>query len=163
MPGDRKNFEIYWYTDSVGNFTANLRAYFADEVLEKNFSIKKNVSTIAKSVFEIKDFRTYSRFIIFDVVANRSVKDVVVIPSNFPPGWIFSQEKISSIKKDCRKTVIIHYESSVWTPENVKLEIASDEGKFYTEKVFELKKESGIRFLAYYIVDNLKLLFQKCF
>lgn len=160
MPGDRKNFEIYSYINSTGNFTVKARSYFANEILEQKFSIEKSTSILSENVFEIKNFRTYDDFVIFDVKAKENVRNVVIIPSDFPVGWIFEQKKIDSIDKNNEKTVILHYYPTIWTQENLTLAIASDEGRYYTEKIFELKKEAGIQWLIYYIIDNLKIIFK---
>lgn len=159
MPGDRKNFEIYWYTNSTGNFTAKARVYFANEINEEELNIEKKVSTFPESIFEIESFRTYDNHVIFDLMAKKDARNVVVIPSNFPLGWIFEQKKIDSINKDEGMTVILHYYPSVWTPQNINLVIASDEGRYSTEKTVELRKETGIQWLFYYIVDGLRSYF----
>lgn len=158
MPGDRKNFEIYWYTNSTGNFTTKVRAYLANEIFEQKFSIEKKTSFLPKSVFEVKNFRTYDDYIIFDVRTEENVKDVVVIPADFPLGWMFEQKKVDSINNNAEKTIVLHYQPTVWVPENLKLEIASDEGKYYTEKTFELRKEMGILRLFHYIIDSIKMI-----
>src|SRR4030042_3575856 len=67
MPGDRKNSEIYWYSNSTGNFTARVRIYYEDEILEKEFDIEKNTSSVSDSIFEIKNFRVYDAFVVLDI------------------------------------------------------------------------------------------------
>ncbi|MEM7825064.1 MAG: hypothetical protein QXO27_03785 [Candidatus Aenigmatarchaeota archaeon] len=156
MPGDRKNFEVYWYTNSTGNFTASVRSYFANEIFEQKFNIEKSNSILPEDIFEIKNFRTYDNFVIFDIKTIKDVKNVIVIPSNFPIGWVFEQKKINSIDKNSKKIITIRYYPTVRTRENLTLTIASDEGKYYTEKSFELRKKTGILWLVYYIIDNFK-------
>jgi len=159
MPGDRKNFNVYWYTNSTGNFTAKVRSYFANEILEREYMIEKNTSSAAENIFEITDFRIYDDYVIFDITAKKEARNVVVIP-DFPPGWMFEQKKIDYLD-DTKKTVVLGYQPGVWTSENLKLEVASDGGRYYTEKVFELKKETGILWFIHYIVDNLKIIFSE--
>jgi hypothetical protein len=107
MPGDRKNFEIYWYTNSTGNFSARVRAYFGNEIFERRISLEKKNSFSPEDVFEIKNFRTYDDFIVFDIKAKRNAKDVVILPSDFPLGWIFEQKKIDFLKEGEERTVAI--------------------------------------------------------
>ena len=157
MPGGRENSEIYWYTNSTGNFTVRVRIYYGNEIMEKNFSIEKNVSSDSENVFEIRNFRTYDDFVVFDVIPKNDVENVVFIPSNFPLGWIFEQTKIDSIRDGNTKTVSIIYKPSVWYERDIYLEIASDNGKYYTGEFFKLKKETGIKRLLHSIIDRIKL------
>jgi len=158
MPGERKNFEIYWYTNLTNNFTANVRSYFANEISEQKYNVEKNASILPQSVFEIKNFRAYDDYIIFDIVAKENSRDVIVIPSDFPFGWIFEQKKIDFINKDVRKTVVLQYQPTVWLPENLKLAIVSDEGRYYTGGNFELRKETGILWFVFYVIDKLRII-----
>mgnify|MGYP000520397487 CR=1 FL=1 len=157
MPGDRKNFEVYWYTNSTGNFSIRIRAYFGNEILERRIILEKKNSLSPEDVFEIKNFRTYDDFIVFDIKAKRDVKDVVILPYDFPLGWVFEQKKIDFLKEGEEKTVAIDYHPTVWTEGKLSLLIASDEGRYKTEERFEMKKEVGILWLIYYLTDKFKL------
>jgi len=160
MPGDRKNFEIYIYTNSTGNFTLRSRVYFGNEIQEKFLKIEKKNSFSHQDIFEIKNFRTYDDFVVFDVKAKKSSKDIVILPHDFPLGWIFEQKKIDFLKEGEERTIALKYYPTVWSETNLTLIIASDEGKYKTERIFEMKKESGILWLIHYIVDKLKLFLQ---
>lgn len=157
MPGDRKNFEVYWYTNSTGNFILRLRVYFGNEIMEKFFIVEKNNSLFSEDVFEIKNFRTYDDLIVFDIKASKNVKNVVILPFDYPLGWIFEQKKIDFLNEGEEKTVAIKYYPNVWFEDKVTLIVASDSGKFKTEKNFEMKKESGILWLIHYVADKIKL------
>jgi hypothetical protein len=157
MPGDRKDSEIYWYTNSTGNFTARIRTYYANEIAEKVFPIEKNVSSESSSIFEIKNFRMYDDFAVFDVSAKDDAKNIIVMPSNFPAGWIFEQGKIDFIKKDSKKTITIQYRPDVWSEKNMGLEITSDDGIYYTKDAVKLEEEHGIIRIFHSIIDKMKL------
>lgn len=157
MPGDRKNFEIYLYNNSTGNFSLRLRIYFGNEIQERFFTIEKKYSFSPEDVFEIKNFRTYDDFIVFDIKANKNVENVVILPHGFPIGWIFEQKKIDFLSEGKEKTVAIKYYPTVWTEEKITLIVASDEGKHKTERAFEMKKEVGILWLIHYLTDQFKL------
>ena len=86
---------------------------------------------------------------------------MVVIPTEFTPGWIFEQNKIDYIGKGTEKTVVLNYYPTTLAPETLKLTIASDGGKHYTEKTFQLKKETGLVGLIHYIIDNFKIIYVK--
>lgn len=157
MPGDRKNFEIYLYSNSTGNFTLRSRVYFGNEIQEKIFSLEKKGSFSPEDVFEIENFRTYDDFIVFDVKANKTAKDVVILPHDFPLGWVFEQKKIDFLNENEKKSVAIKYHPTVWVEGKISLIVASDGGKYKTEKIFEMKKEVGILWLIHYLTDQLKL------
>jgi hypothetical protein len=157
MPGDRKNFDIFWYTNSSGNFFVRTRAYYANEIFEQKSILEKNTSFFPENIFEITDFRTYDNFIIFDLKSQKDAKNVVVIPDNFPVGWIFEQKKIDFLGKYSSKTVILPYNPTLWSSQNLTLEIASDNGKYFMQKNFELSKEHGIIGFIYYCIDHLRL------
>jgi hypothetical protein len=157
MPGDRKNSEIYWYFNSTGNFTVRIRAYYANEIVEKAFPVEKNTSSESSNIFEIKDFRVYDDFAVLDVSAKKDAKNIIVMPSDFPAGWIFEQGKINLIKKDNKKTITIQYLPDVWSEKDMKLEITSDDGIYYTENMVKLKEEYGISRLFHSIIDKIKL------
>ncbi|MEM3393686.1 MAG: hypothetical protein QXY79_01400 [Candidatus Methanomethylicia archaeon] len=159
MPGDRKDFEVYLYGNSTGNLTLRSRVYFGNEIEERNFTIEKEYSFLPEDVFEIKNFRTYDDFIVFDIKAKKSAKDVVIIPYDFPMSWIFEQKKVRFLNENEEKTVALNYYPDFWNGEKMTLIIASDGGKYKTEKSFEMKKEVGIIWLIYYLTDKLKLFF----
>jgi hypothetical protein len=157
MPGDRKNFEIYWYTNSTGNFSVRVRSYFGNEIFERRISLEKKNSFLPEDVFEIKNFRTYDDFIVFDIKAKRNAKDVVILPSEFHLGWVFEQKKIDFLKEGEEKTVAIDYHPTVWNEGKLNLIVASDEGRYKKEERFEMKKEVGILWLVHLLTDRFKL------
>lgn len=159
MPGDKENFEIYWFSGSKGNFDFKMKVYFGNEILEykeTDFEVKESV--MPEDVFEIREFRTYNDFIIFDLYSKEDVDNVIVIPYKYTPGWIFEQEKLFSMKKNETKLVVIHYFPTVWGPKDLKLAIVSNEGKYYKEETLKLEKKTGVAGFIYYVIDSLKML-----
>jgi len=159
MPGEKKTFDVYWYTNSPGNYESKLRVYFGNEITEnekKEFQINESIEP--EDVFIIENFRTYDDHVVFDIISKRDVENVIIIPSNYVSGWIFEQKTIESIKKDFIKTISLDYQPTVWKPTNLKIAVVAENGKFYSEKIVEMEKERGIMNLIYSILDNLKLL-----
>lgn len=161
IPGHRRINKIYWYSNDTGKFTARARVYYAKEILILEKEFEKTSSGLSESAFEIRGLRTYDDYIVFDVTAREDASNLVILPSGFPPGWIFEQKTINSMEKDSTKTVLLNYEPTVWAPSNLKLSVASDDGKYYSESEFELKRESGIFGAINYLIDSIRLLFQK--
>ena len=157
MPGDRKIFELYWFTNLTGNFSGRIRVYFANEMLEKTFNLEKIYSYPTENIFTITSFRTYENAVVFDLKAEKDVKNVVIIPENIPLGWIFQQKKIEEMKKGEVRTVAISYKPTVWSEENLTLSVASEDGKHFAQKEVRLKKESGFLGFVHYLIDLLKL------
>lgn len=159
MSGDKKAFDIYWVTNSPGIYKYKLRSYFGNEIAEseeKEFEIKETLDY--EDVFEINNFRTYDNKVIFDVKSKKDVKNVIIIPYSYVSGWIFEQKSIESIRKDVIKPVSIDYYPSVWIPSTLKLAIVAENGKYYSEKTVEMKKEEGILKMFNNLLDSLKLL-----
>jgi hypothetical protein len=158
MPGDRKNFDLFWYANSTGKFSVRMRIYYANEILEKNLDVVKNASMHSESIFKISGFRTYDDFVIFDLQASGSAKNISIIPEDFPQGWIFEQKQVDSIDNYGSKTIVLPYKPSLWMPQNVTIMVASDGGKYFSQQSFELKKETDILGVIYYLIDRVKMM-----
>ncbi len=158
MPGEKKLFDIYWYNNNTGKYFAKLKSYFGNSIKEYKkfeFSIKNSIDS--EDIFEIKNFRTYDNYIIFDVQSKKDVKNIVIIPYQYTLGWIFEQKEIANISGNSSKLVVLNYYPTLWTPSNISLAIVSDNGKYYTEKTLEMKKNEGLVGFFYYIIDNIRI------
>ncbi len=160
MPGERKSFDIYWYNNNSGKYFAKLKGYFGNEISEYDkFEFSINISISPEDVFEIKNFRTYDNYMIFDVVSEEDSSNVIIIPYNYPSGWIFEQKDMVNLTKGNPKLVVLNYYPTLWIPSNVSLAIVSDKGSYYTEKTLEMKKIEGLTGLFFYIIDTLRKAF----
>lgn len=157
MPGSRKNNEIAWYKNKTGNYTAKIRLYFGNEIFDfKTFNFQINNSIIPEDTFEIEEFRIYDNFIIFDIKSKKNASELFLIPLKYPKTWIFEQKKIISLKENEKKTIILPYSADVFFQADFTLGIVSNNGEYYSEKTFELKKETNI---LYHILDQLRIWF----
>jgi len=160
LPGDKKIFDIYWYTNYTREYFVKLKAYFGNEIKGyKKFGFLVSDSIVPENVFEIKDLRTYENHIIFDVYSKEDAENIIIMPNNYVYGWIFEQKKIDEISKDDSKLVILNYYPTLWTPSNISLSIVSDSGRYYTEKTVEMKKNEGLTGLIFYIIDSMRIAF----
>jgi len=156
MPGDKKTFNIYFYS-YPGNYESKLRFYFGNEFIEgnkTNFEINETLEP--EDIFEIKNFRTYDNYVVFDILSKKSVNNVLIIPYKYPVSWIFEQKKLEKI--DYFKTVSLNYYPSIWKPTSLTIAIVAEDGKYFSEKTIEMKKEEGIFKIFYNILDSLKLI-----
>ena len=157
MPGDKKISDIYWYASSPGDYSAKLKVYFGD-IIKEYKKIDFSVDSVPESedVFDISNFRTYDSYVLFDVQSSRNTSNVVIIPLDYTPGWIFEQKEIPSIAENSSKYIMLSYQPSLWAPSTVKMAIVSDGGRYYTEKTLEMNKLDGLAGMFYYVVDSIR-------
>ncbi|MFH0929010.1 MAG: hypothetical protein V1818_01485 [Candidatus Aenigmatarchaeota archaeon] len=157
MPGDKRMFETYWHATTSGAYSVKLKAYFGNEIKEYK-KVDFVVGSVADSedVFAIENFRTYDDYVLFDVVSNEDVENVIIMPSGYTAGWIFEQKTIDNLTKNSSKYVMIKYKPTLWSRSAVKMSIVSDDGKYYTEESLEMKKLEGLTGLYFYITDSIK-------
>jgi len=160
-PGIRVFFRVYWYpSNSTGNFTGRLMIYYANEI-EKMDTIEfevKGISIPEKSI-EIVDFKTYDEEVEIALKSDQSLNNVVVIPSGYPLGWVFEQTMIEKLEKNKVKRIGLVYKPSLWKPTLIKLDVITEDGKYYTSESFLLERETGIRRLLYYSLKWIRNLF----
>jgi hypothetical protein len=162
MSGEKKISDIYWYANNIGDYFAKLKVYFGNDVKEyRKFGFSVSNFVEAEDVFKIKDLRTYDNYIVFDVQSREDVENVIVIPNNYTPGWIFEQEEIGNMSGNSSKFVLVNYYPTIWKPSNVSLSIVSSDGRYYTEERVEIRKNEGLIGLVYYILDSLRITFFK--
>ena len=122
--------------------------------------IKLEVENITpqSEIFEIQNLKTYSDEIRFDLKSRKTLKDVLIIPSNYPLGWIFEEKKINELTKNELKEVSIKYKPSLWRNTTLTLNVITSDGKCVTSKSFTLKRVS---FLEEFFHQFFKLLWKK--
>jgi len=157
MPGDKKMFDSYWYANAAGDYFVKIKVYFGNDIKEYK-KVGFSVENIADSedIFGIKNFRTYDNYVLFDLESSEDANNIVIIPFQYKAGWIFEQKVIENMAKDSSKYIMLNYYPSLWSPSTVKLAIASDNGKYYSEKTLEMNKITGLTGLFYYITDTIK-------
>ena len=160
MPGQRKSFDIYWYSPRTENkLVAKLRVYHGKEIVEREMKFKvKNIQT-SEDVITIKNFRTYDEFIKFQIRSTKPLKNVLVIPKDYMIGLIFEQKKIENLDGNKNIEVIIPYEADVWFPYDITIDVVTDDGKYYSTFSFNLQKEKGLWKYIHYLTDKLDLFF----
>jgi len=159
MPGERKNFEIYWYTPRTENIVAKLRAYYGKEITERETKFKVEKNQTLEDVFQIKNFRTYDDSIKFQIRSNKSLNNVLVIPKNYIMGWVFEQKKIENLNANQNVEVIIPYEADVWFSHDINIHVVTEDGRYYSDFSFTLQKEKGLWKYIHYIIDKFNLFF----
>jgi hypothetical protein len=165
MPGDKQAAVIYGYTSANGRLVARVRAYFANEVIERSFEVSKPAGGGKDSAIDkgavLSDMHAYDDRIVFDATAKSSDLDgVVIMATDFPPGWSFEQKTVSSIRRGSTVTISMPYAPSLFVERNVSILAISDGGTGGSLTTFAIKKESGLPALFHILADAIKLRFR---
>jgi len=159
MPGERKNFELFYYTDeSLENITAIVRIYYGFEVAERKIELKLENLKTPEDIFQIKNFRTYDSYVKFQLRSNKPLRNVLVIPRNYMMGWAFEEKRIENLEANKNVEIVLPYEAPVWLPQNITIDIVTEDGNYHSAAQFLLQKEAGIMKYIHYLTDKLILL-----
>jgi hypothetical protein len=155
MPGEAKNFEVFYYSGKTENLTSRIRVYYANEIMEKwlNFSLENK--KVPENVFQVKNFRVYDDYIRFEVKSSKPLT-AIIIPRNYMPGWIFEQKKVE-LEANKNKEVVIPFNSQVWFSHDILLEIVSKDGSYYYSNSFYLEKEKGLMKYIHFLTDKISV------
>ncbi len=158
-PGESYYFELYWHPiNTTGNFTGKIEIYHANEIREietVEFEIK-DINTAEKDI-RITSFKTYEDKVEVNIRSNLELKDVIIVPSGYPYGWVFEQSKIDSIDKNEEKKIELKYEPTIWKPIEVVIHIFTEDGKQYTSKTFLMEREDQSFDIMSYFMKILKI------
>lgn len=155
-PGRRTNFDILWYGQETGKIDGRLRMYFANEIVNQEFVIEKGEMSSAESVFDVSSFRTHDDYVIFDLVSEKDVGGVVVIPDDYPLGWVFEQVQIGDMKAGERKIVVLPYEPTLFVESTATIVVVSDAGAYVTYDDFEMRKDTSIGGMITRFFDDIR-------
>jgi hypothetical protein len=158
-PGERKTLDVYWYNNETKVYDAKVKVYYGNEIEEYD-KFDFSISGIQpKDAFEMTNFRTYDDHVIFDVRSNQDARNIMIIPSQYTYGWIFEQRELGNMSKGESRTVVMNYSPSLWSPGSVTLIAASDVGRLFGERTFEMRKESGLSGLLLSFIDSIRTAF----
>lgn len=157
-PGMRSKFDIYWFpVNLTGNYKAKIRIYYGNEMDDlKSINFKlKNIIT-PKDVVEITDLETYDDEIVFNIKSDQNLNNVLIIPSDYPLGWVFEQEKIENLEKNEKKQIVIPYEPALWIETPLTINVITGDGQYYTRGQFSLEREGKFSQFLHYLLKILK-------
>jgi hypothetical protein len=149
-PGQRKGFVVYGYKPEASNLSVKARLYHGNEITDIEPVPISGRDTGAAganpvtSAFSIMNFRAYDSHIRFDLVSNQSVEDVLIIPQGLPSTWVIEQAKIESMRAGSVKEVVLYYETDLFRERDITIAAATEDGSYYSEQMFRLRKETGI-------------------
>lgn len=146
VPGVTHHFDIYYPVNIAGNFKAELKVYFANEIKEmKSFNFQVKKTTPPDNTFQIKYFNTYEKEMEFNIISNKSLEKVLIVPTNCPMGWVCEQKKLEKIKENELNKITLHYEPSLWKESDIIISVLTEDGKFITTEPFTLRRVGTLK------------------
>ncbi len=155
MPGEAKNFEVFYYSEKTENLTSRIRVYYANEIMEKWLNLTLENKKSPENVFQVKNFRVYDDYLRFEVKSSKP-STVIIIPRNYMPGWVFEQKKIE-LEANKNTEVVIPFKPQVWFSHDVLIDIVSEDGSYYYSNSFYLEKEQGLMKYIHLLTDKISL------
>lgn len=142
-PGEVGNLEAYWYPGRGGNFTVKTFLYFCNSIEDgpsANFIVYRSNSTALDIPAEIKTEST-EEYVEFRFNPREDINSLVIVPRDYPIGWVFESKNVSGFEKGREKIVRLGYEASIWKEKNVTFDIVSQDGRFYRSSRVSLTKK----------------------
>lgn len=144
-PGGGDFFEIYYLPDETGSYSAEVKLDYCNELVPiAAFNFTFNKPEFDELDLLVKTSSTKSE-ITFVLEPDADLDNVVIMPKDFPKGWIVNSVRVDDLKKREPKTVVLEYEPAVWMPKNVTFDFIS-EGKCREVRV-ELKESKDYTFI----------------
>jgi hypothetical protein len=153
-PSERSVFEFFSFVNETGDFIIKLRIYYGGEILDyKDVAFRINQVQKTKDIFEIDRVRFSEDHIKFDIVAEDTVKDVVVIFSDAPKSWIIEQEKIDFLKKKNKEPIKVSYDPVSTSNKYLTVNLFTIDGNFLKSNRIAIKPENNIEKFFNNILD----------
>lgn len=135
--------------------TNRIKIFYCSDVFEKTFYVSRS-SLISSNDFRVESIRSYGDFLIFDVYSNLT-KNLFILASDYPEGWVF--EYGNGYVKKGKNLIKVHNKPVGDEEVEIGFYLVSEDG-FYTYQKAKIDKPKGLRFLFYYILDNIRLRLQ---
>jgi len=153
-PGGFDNFESYWYPYNItGDFYSKMRIYQCNDIFvgpASNFSINnpvtnqtKKIDILDDKIMEIKNIENTENKLVLEIKAERDIKNMIINPAQYYPGWIFENKKIN-IKKGKTEIVSINYVPSIWRENKIIFHFFDEENNYFSRKEFYIRKNEKL-------------------
>jgi hypothetical protein len=142
-PGDHSEFQLYFYPNITGNYTATIFAYYCNTIEElKNASFSAYVpgsedketreasNASAPAPFEIKTSNTNGS-VEFRIRSKTTLSELLIVPAKYPLGWIAEPKKTGEITAGEEMTVDVPYVPSVWKPAQIAYDVSTLDGRYH--------------------------------
>ena len=160
-PGDHGDFEVFFYPNISGNYTARIFFYDCNTMQElksasfsayvpwnqasetanaSNASAPAKVTPIPPAPFEVKTTNTNGS-VQFTIKSKTALNDLVIVPVKYPLGWIAESASVGEIKAGEERTIVVTYVPSVWKPVDIAYEITTLDGSYHQAVTVTLSEE----------------------
>jgi hypothetical protein len=164
--GNAKRFNLYWFPYNItDDFKALLRVYYAHEIMDDgSIYFRVNNTVIPEEAIKIPDLKVYENEFVLTLKSNRDLENIILIPLNYPESWFVPQKKIDQLKEDKKYNLKIDFDPSLWKPgHKITFQAITEDGKYFGESIFELRKEGAVKTLIYYSLESIMDLFSKIY
>ncbi len=142
-PGAATSLLAYAFLEE-GNYTVHPYVHHCYLVYDLPPKPLRVVNTsVKKGGVEIVEAKTYENYVKVKIKSTRDLERVVIIPKDYPLGWIFESTLVERIRTGEEREVKVYYEPSIFSEENVTLVAIANDGSF-AEKTFTLKIEKSM-------------------
>ena len=142
-PGGTFLFHNYWMADVDGDIRVNISIYQCYERFEwGQLSFNVVNSTVHESDnFFVSETKNSPDEINLTIMSNKTLENVLIIPYEYPLGWIVEPQRIDRIDAGEVKTVTIKYHASTWHARTIVFDIVTTDGSEYDQIDVQLKEE----------------------
>ena len=145
-PGERDTINMYWYEPEDKTITASARLYRAYDIVDiGNITWVFNDASTSYDALDIEKIRVYDDKIKIKITAKNDTEKIIIYPVKYTAGWLFEQNVIEDVIAGKSRTLYMNYDAGVFREAEITLVAVSEDGKYYGENTFLLKKETGIR------------------
>lgn len=141
--GVSRHFEAYWLPGEEGNYSTTLIIHHCHDTIESepfNFSVES--LKVPEETIKIKAENLPERKIEITLKSESDLEKVLVIPTNYPGGWIFNGEELASLKAGKETKIVMEYEPSVWMEETLNLQAIGLDGEHSSQEInFKLEEK----------------------
>lgn len=152
-PGDRADW-LFYSALPPGTYKAKVEVRYCRKDFEYgpyNLEVK-DYKTPDEEVLDIVGSKTYENYVELTLRSNRTLKNLAVIPTEYPTAWVFASNEIKLLRKGEKRKVRLFYEPSIWEEREVEIKVVTMDGNYSTaEKVLLRRKTQGFidRLLSY--------------
>ena len=145
-PGERDTINMYWYEPEDKTITASARLYRAYDIVDiGNITWVFNDASTSYDALDIEKIRVYDDKIKIKITAKNDTEKIIIYPVKYTAGWLFEQNVIEDVIAGKSRTLYMNYDAGVFREAEITLVAVSEDGKYYGENTFLLKKETGVR------------------
>jgi len=145
-PGERDTINMYWYEPEDKTITASARLYRAYDIVDLgNVTWVFDDASTSYDAINIEKIRVYDDKIKIKITTENDTGKIIVYPVKYTAGWLFEQNVIEDVIAGKSRTLYMNYDAGMFREAEITLVAVSEDGKYYGENTFLLKKETGIK------------------